>query len=225
MSEPSFAMLRLWQLISPALPVGAYAYSQGMEYALHAGWIETADDVDDWLRGQLASSLAHLDLPLLKRLYLAWQQHDQTQVMHRSHELMVSRETRELQAEDRHLGQSLARLLKDLDVPEAAPLLEHPSCSFACCFALAAVKWQIKLHETAQGYTWAWLENQIAAAIKLVPLGQTAGQKMLFSLSQLIPAAVETGLTLAEDDIGMLAPAFSIASALHETQYSRLFRS
>jgi len=218
-------MLRLWQLISPALPVGAYAYSQGLEYALYAEWLESEDDIEGWIKGQIKHSLSHLDIPVLKRLYQAWLNNDTKQVNYWSQFLIASRETSEMVAEDLHLGRALAKLLVDLEVGKADDFLNSERASFATVFSLAAVHWQIPLQEIANGYLWAWVENQVAAAVKMVPLGQTAGQRMLLSISELIPEAVRVGLELSDDDIGMLAPAVGIASALHETQYSRLFRS
>ncbi len=221
----SLPMLRLWQLISPALPVGAYAYSQGLEYALHAEWLGDEDDVKQWIQGQVRHSLSYLDIPVLKRLYQAWTNHDESSVNQWSQFLIASRESSELLAEDLHLGRALAVLLTDLGIQRAEKYKQSDTACFASLLSLAAVEWNISLNEISNGYLWAWLENQVAAAIKLVPLGQTAGQRILMSVSESIPEAVEKGLAINDEDIGMLAPAVSIASALHETQYSRLFRS
>ncbi len=221
----SLAMLRLWQLISPALPVGAYAYSQGLEYALHAEWITDEDDVKQWIQGQISHSLCHLDIPVLKRLYLAWSDNNESDIKQWSQFLIASRESSELVAEDLQLGRALAILLTDLGINKAEDYKKSDSASFATLLSLAALEWKISLTEISYGYLWAWLENQVAAAIKLVPLGQTAGQKILLSVAEEIPAAVEIGLQVTDENIGMLAPAVSMASALHETQYSRLFRS
>ena len=221
----SLSMLRLWQLISPALPVGAYAYSQGLEYALHAEWIADEDDVKQWIQGQVCHSLCHLDIPVLKRLYHAWLENNEDDVKQWSQFLIASRESSELVAEDRQLGRALAILLSDLGIKQAEDYRQSDIACFATLLSLAAVEWNISIEEIAHGYLWTWLENQVAAAIKLVPLGQTAGQRILLSISEDIHEAVETGLKIEDEDIGMLAPMVSIASALHETQYSRLFRS
>ncbi len=223
--QQSLSMLRLWQLISPALPVGAYAYSQGLEYALDAEWIADEDDVKQWILGQIKHSLCHLDIPVLKRLHQAWIDNDECAVKQWSQFLIASRESSELVAEDRQLGRALAILLTDLDIKQAKDYTQSDSACFATLLALAAVEWKISVEEISYGYLWTWLENQVAAAIKLVPLGQTAGQRILLSISEDIPVAVEAGLKIEDEEIGMLAPAIGIASALHETQYSRLFRS
>ena len=225
MTETRISSLRLWQLISPALPVGAYAYSQGLEYALEAGWLKNESDVYDWIKGQLQHNLAHLDIPILQRLYQAWQQGDHAAVNDWTRYLLASRETAELKTEDQNLGRALATLLIQLEMDQAEPYTAEQQPAFVTLLALAAVRWQISLQEIAQGYLWMWSENQVAAAVKLVPLGQTSGQKMLLALADAIPEAVETGLQLSDDDIGMSAPGLGIASALHESQYSRLFRS
>lgn len=219
------SVLRLWQLISPALPVGAYAYSQGLEYAIEAEWISNKAEVEEWITGQVNHNLSYLDVPVLKRLYLAWQNNDLEQVKEWGQFLIASRESSELVAEDLHLGRALAILLHELGVEHAGQYKTSGHACFAVLLALAAVHWKITMKEIAQGYLWSWCENQVAAAIKLIPLGQTDGQKILISVAEAIPNAVTSGLALEDDAIGMLAPAIGIASALHETQYSRLFRS
>lgn len=221
----SFAHLRLWQLISPTLPVGAYAFSAGLEYACEAGWIRTEAATGDWVGGQLEHALAALDVPVLARLYRAWERDDDAAIDYWNGFLGASRETRELQEEDRHMGAALARLLTDLDIDRAEAWLARGDGSFLTLFTLAAQRWQVSLETTAAGYLWAWCENQVAAAIKLVPLGQTAGQRLLLKLSDRIPACMAHGLALADDDIGVASPGVVLASSRHETQYSRLFRS
>jgi len=225
-SDPAqLANLRLWQLISPALPVGAYAYSGGLEYALHADWVTNAEDVEQWIGGLLQQTLAYLDVPVLQRCYTAWSESNSEQLHYWSTLIVAAREASELRAEDLHLGRALATLLSDLKIREAEPYRQSATAPFVCLLGLAGVKWQVPIEQLAAGLLWSWSENQVAAAIKLMPLGQTAGQKILMKLAELIPTAVATGLALSDDEIGVLAPGLGIASALHETQYSRLFRS
>lgn len=216
------AALHLWQLISPALPIGAYSYSGGLEYAIESGWVRTREDVENWVGTQLREVQARLDVPVFTRVYDACAAGDQTAMQHWNAVLRASRESAELQAEDLHLGNALLRLLADLDIPvtvrEARP-------TFALAFALAATHWGVDRRAAAEGYLWAWCENQVAAAIKLVPLGQTDGQRLLLGFIQDIGAAVDVGLGLTDDEIGASAPGVALASALHETQYTRLFRS
>ena len=219
------ATLRLWQLISPALPVGAYAYSGGLESALHAEWLRNPRDVEQWITGLLQHTLCHLDIPVLQRCYQAWTMADVEQVEYWSRFILAARESSELYAEDLQLGRALATLLSDLDIPEAQALRLSDIAPFVCLLALAGVKWCVPIDQLAAGWLWSWSENQVAAAIKLMPLGQTAGQKMLMNIARVIPNAVAIGLTLDDEDIGAMAAGLGIASAWHETQYSRLFRS
>jgi urease accessory protein len=219
------ALLRLLQLASPALPVGAFAYSQGLEYAIHAGWVRDEAGARDWILGLLAHTLSALDAPVLARLYHAWQAEDPAAVRRWSDFLRASRESKELLAQERQMGTALARLLTDLDIPEADASVDETSACFAAMFALAAVRWRIPMNDTVFGYLWTWCENQVAAAVKLVPLGQTAGQRILSRAVAAIPEAAARGLALADDDIGGSAPGLAIAGSRHETQYSRLFRS
>jgi urease accessory protein len=217
--------LRLWQLLSPALPVGAYAYSRGLEYALSAGWLRDEPGVSDWIEGQVNHALKSLDVPVLARLYRAWQQRDTRALDEWSGFLLAVRESSELLAEDRYLGGALARLLVGLGIAEARPWCGSKRASFAALFALATERWGIALPEAAEAYLWVWCENQVAAAVKLVPLGQTAGQQLLARLAERIPDAARHGLDLSDEAIGGLCPGVAIASALHEDQYTRLFRS
>lgn len=220
---PGLATLRLWQLISPALPVGAYAYSEGLEYAVHAGWVSDEGQAGTWIGGQAVHTVGVLDLPVLLRLQDAWDRGDGEGVRYWNAWLLAARESGELRAADQQLGRALLRLLRDLEVAGAADAPRE--CAFATAFALASHAWAVPAADAAAGYLWAWVENQVAAAVKLIPLGQTAGQRLMGEVAALIPAAVERAATLPDEDLGALAPALGIASARHETQYSRLFRS
>ncbi len=219
------ASLRLWQLISPALPVGAYAYSQGLEYAVSEGWVTDEAAALEWIEGVAGHSIVTLDLPVMQRMHYAWQRDDEARVIHWSHFLAASRESSEILAEDNHLGKSLARLLGDLEVSRAEAWRFKQEANFPAMFALATSHWQIGLQQALAGYLWAWCENQVAAAIKIVPLGQTAGQRLLSALMLKIPNWIAQAMTVEDEAIGVLCPGVAIASARHETQYSRLFRS
>jgi urease accessory protein len=221
----NLTLLRLLQLASPTLPVGAYAYSQGLEYAVDSDWISSETDARNWILGLLRHTQTYLDVPVFARLYHAWRTDDDGTVSYWNAYLYAARETRELQQEDHHLGTALARLLADLAVTGASAWRHLDRVCFATLFALAAVRWQIKLDEAVTGYLWAWIENQVAAATKLVPLGQTAGQRILAVAIPEIDSAVQKGLLLADDDIGCSAAGLGMSWALHETQYPRLFRS
>ena len=161
----------------------------------------------------------------MARFHAAWRAGDSAALAHWSAFLAASRETAELAAHDRSLGRALARLLGDLDVARAREFGEGPHVSYAAAFALAAAEWSIPLEAAAEGYLFAWLEGQVAAAIKLVPLGQTQGQRIIGALMEKIPGLAARGCALADDAIGFSEPGLAIASALHESQYSRLFRS
>jgi len=219
------ALLRLMQLVSPALPVGTFAYSQALEAAVAAGWIDGEPAARDWIGGLLVGAIGGLDLPVLLRLHHAWSRDDQDAVTAWSRFLLAARASGELQTEERQLGGNLARLLDGLGVAEAAAWIARADVSYAAMFALAAARWQIPVAGAAQGYAFAWVEAQTSAAVRLVPLGQTAGQRILLELGARIPAVLAHALEIADDEIAGAAPSHAIASAQHETQYSRLFRS
>ena len=213
------------RLTSPSLPIGGYSYSQGLEFAISSGWVHDASTASDWIQGLLKNSLINLDLPVLQKLYEAWQESDTDKVRHWNNFLSANRDAFELQEEDRQLGKALARLLVDLDLEEAKPCLNRPCCGFLTLYALAAVRWNISLNDAAQGFLWMWSENKVLCAMKLIPLGQTDGQKILSAVIETISHVIMRGLDLPDEDIGYTTPAQGIASALHETQYTRLFRS
>jgi urease accessory protein len=225
--RPGTALLRLFHLVSPALPVGAYAYSQGLEYAVQAGWLCSEADVLAWLQGLSRHAIGTLDLPLLLRLQRAWRANDSAAVARWNAELVAARESAELRAEERHLGSALTRVLAELGLTEALPYGHTASVpgGFATLFALAAARWNIAEADTLAGYLWTWSENQVLCAVKLVPLGQSAGQRLLHRLIEDMPAIVEQAVRIEDHAIGVGAISQTLAAALHETQYSRLFRS
>ena len=217
--------LRLLQLASPTLPIGAFTYSQGLEWAVEAGWVNDLDSLSDWLGGLMYDSLALLELPILARLYRAVEDRDPRRLRHWGERLRASRETRELRLEEHNRARALTTLLIDLEIEQAADWRAELALCQAAPHALASVHWGIALEDSALGYAWGWLENQVAAAVKLIPLGQTDGQRAQLQLAEALPALVDRALALADSDIGAGAPALAIASARHETQYTRLFRS
>jgi urease accessory protein len=219
------ALLRLLQLVSPGLPIGMYSYSQGMESAVADGWISNSEDCKDWLNGLMRTALCHTDLPILARLYNAWQVNDETEILTWSRTLLAYRETAELRLEDRQCGQALARLLVPLGFEDMQNWIRHKDSTLALSFSFAAVHWRISLEQTLTGYLWSWLENQVLCAIKLVPLGQVAGQRLLIELADTIPLRIEQALQLDETELGGSAFSLALASSRHEMQYSRLFRS
>jgi urease accessory protein len=205
------SLARLLQLASPTLPVGAYSYSQGLESAVDAGYVRDAGTAQDWIGDVLELSVARMEAQVLRA-----QINGPTQ--ERNDFFVATRETAELRAETLQMGQSLARLLADLDVPV---VIQEPA--FPTAFALAVRHWNIEPHEAVVAYLWSSLENQVMAAIKAVPLGQTAGQKMLLSLGDRLGALAD--LKLEESAWTNFTPGLAYLSSRHETQYSRLFRS
>jgi len=220
-TSTKLAQLRLLQLSSMSLPVGGYAFSQGLEYAVETGWLHDVNSTEQWLALQLRYGLAKLDAAVMLLQYTAIEENDTTELSYWNDYLLASRETSELKLGDTAMGLALARLLKSL----AVPIPQYQHYSFTSLFTVAAQHWGISPSDCVTGFCWAWLENQVAAATKLVPLGQTQAQQLLGRLQALIPSVFEAANATAVDDIGASLPALAIASSLHETQYSRLFRS
>ena len=222
-------LIRLLHLASPALPVGAFSYSQGLEWAVESGKVTDEAAAQNWIRDALHFALARCEAPALIGLLRAWKAADTAEITRLNAEFIATRETSELRAETLQMGYSLARLLRDLpDTPEASKttLLSLREIAYPTPWAAAAAHWQIEEHAAASAYLWAWLENQVMAAVKLVPLGQTAGQRLLAALSPALPALADEALRRAEsEDWENFTPGMTLASCQHETQYTRLFRS
>jgi urease accessory protein len=222
---PPAALVRLLHLVSPSLPVGAFTYSQGIEWAVEQGWIKDARDTEHWLRDQMESNLTPLDLPLAARMMDAVAAADRRRLDHWVDSLLAARETSELRAEERQRGRALADLLCAWGLSGADLWRESLSRSQTAGFAFAAVRWGISPRDALAGLAFSWAENLTLAAVKLVPLGQTDGQRILARLAEDMPASVDLALRTVDDDIGASSPSLAIASARHEGQYTRLFRS
>lgn len=218
-------MLQLWRLISPALPIGAYAYSQGFEYVIDCEMVNDDKTSQEWIEGILINSIAYLDLPLVKRFYNAWKTNDSDVIEYWSAYLKASRETKEFLLEDQQVGQSLARLLTSLEIDSAEQWQNDLNCNYPLMFALAGKHWNIPIEELLLGYAWAWCENQIVVAMKTIPLGQTQGQQLIQALMPTMNRATDIAMQLEDEDVGRTCPGQVMASGLHEEQYSRLFRS
>lgn len=219
------AFLRLLQLASPALPIGAFAYSQALEQAVELGWVSDDASVGHWILAFVTEVLPRLDLPVLAALHAAWSVGDFERVRSLNAFLHACRESAELAAEDRQLGAALARVLAGLAVPHAAEWIEDPDATFASSFSLAAVHFELPLEGTALAFLFSWAENQVAASTRLVKMGHIGAQRVLSRVLIELPAAAQRGLALPLERAGFLAPGIAIASALHETAYTRLFRS
>ena len=222
------ALARLLQLASPALPVGAYSYSQGLEAAVEAGLVSDAKSAGAWIVDVLAYAVARLEAPVWWRLQAAWSAGELERVAHWNDIFLCTRESAELRAETLQMGYSLQRLLSEIgsfDAPSLTQLRGIADITFPAAFAFAVAKWEIPARSALIAYLWAWLENQVMAALKSVPLGQTDGQRLLLALAALLPGIADEACALGDDDLCNYAPGFAILCSRHETQYSRLFRS
>ena len=216
--------VRLLQLASPALPVGAYSYSQGLEAAIEAGIAGDAAGARRWIADVMRLAVAGMEAPLFARLSQAWSSADEAGAWRWNAELVASRETAELRAETLQMGRSLARLARDLGVP-GAERLERDELGYATAFAFVCVAWGIDAGDAMEAYLYAWLENQVLAAVKCIPLGQTEGQRMILELAADIPAIATEARAAGDGELANFAPGFAALSAAHESQYSRIFRS
>lgn len=225
MNITSTQLQQLLRLVSQALPVGAYAYSQGLESAVVEGYVKCEEDTLQWIGDLVQMGIGQLDLPVLARQHQCWQDKNLEQVINWNESLAAYRETHELLLEDQQMGRALLRLLLAEDICQAAqwPKTEIPC--FATMFALAGSSYDIDVELLLQGFTWSWMENQVGIATKIIPLGQTAAQRILRQLIPLAETVCELASRLEDDEIGFSMPGLAILSSNHEQQSSRLFRS
>jgi urease accessory protein len=217
-------LLQLLWLASPALPVGGFSYSEGLEAAVDIGIAAGEQPAGDWLVDQLHLTLARSDLPVLAAALAAWRAGDRERIARLNDWTLRTRETSELRQQTEQMGRSFIEWLKVVHpgIAIATPLLAYP-----VAWAAAAAQSTAGAREALLAYAFSWAENMVQAAVRAVPLGQSAGQRILGRLAQEIPAAVDHALDVAEDDDARqaFAPMLAILSARHENQYSRLFRS
>jgi len=218
-------LVHLLRLASPALPVGAYSYSQGLEAAIEARVVHDASSARRWIADALSLSVAGMEAPVFLRLVAAWEAGDGRAAARWNDEFIASREAAELRAETLQMGYSLRKLLVEMDTPGAQVLESINDLSFPAAFAFAASRHGIDAREALAAYLFAWVENQALAALKSIPLGQTDGQRLVAEVSQAIPAIVERAASMSDDELSNFAPGLAMASSRHETQYSRIFRS
>lgn len=222
------ALLHLLQFASPALPIGAYSYSQGLEAALERGIVRDADSARVWIADHLRHVVALWEAPLCWRLMAAFGALDVAGVELWSERFIASRDSAEFRAETIQMGYSLTKLLAELGVADGElidMLQSQPEVALPTAFACAIVALDIPREAALLAMLFAWAENQVLVCVKSVPLGQVAGQRLLLSLRADIEAAAQVAQTLADDDMSNWSPGLSLLSMQHEVQYSRLYRS
>lgn len=221
----ALALVRLLQLASPSLPVGAYSYSQGLEAAIEARDVHDSASAARWIGDVMQLSVASMEAPLLLRLVAAWKAGDAEAVARWNDEFIASRESAELRAETLQMGYSLRQLLAAIDATSAPSLDPFDEIAYPAAFAYAAAKDGIDACDALAAYLFAWIENQALAAVKAIPLGQTEAQRLLRDLAAEIPSIVDRAYALGDDELSNFAAGLAIAASRHETQYSRIFRS
>ncbi|TFW29380.1 urease accessory protein UreF [Duganella callida] len=221
-------LLHLLQFASPALPIGAYSYSQGLEAALENGTVHNADMARAWIVRHLHEVVAQWEAPVAWRLMQAWSRRDWPAVAEWSEKFIASRDSAEFRAETIQMGYSLVKLIAELGIADAEMLRHLQSeaeVALPTAFTCAVAALDIPHDAALLAMLFAWAENQVLVCVKSVPLGQVAGQRMLLSLREEIEAAAAYAQAVSDDDMCNWAPGLSLLSMQHEVQYSRLYRS
>ena len=221
------ALLQLIWLASPALPIGGFSYSEGLEAAIDKGWVHDERSAADWLVDQLHLTQSRGDMAVLAQMVLAWQAQDSERLTTLSQWVHATRESAELRLQSEQMGRSMLEWLRNQDAMNEATVAfcNRLTPTYPLMFALALSRTGAPLEQCLQAYAFGWAENMVQAAIKSVPLGQNSGQRILQTLAQAIAPAVSHALNVRDDTRQAFSPMLAILSAQHETQYSRLFRS
>jgi len=222
------SLLQLMWLASPALPVGGFSYSEALEAAVESGRVISEAQAAAWLGDQLQLSLARADLAVMASAFEAWQHEDTACLTELNDWVRTTRESAELRLQTEQMGRSLLEWLRNREAPDerlAVLAALKPAPTWPIAFALAAAQTGAPLEASLLSFAFGWAENMVQAAIKAVPLGQSAGQRILSRLSAAIPDAVARTMQTGPAQAQAFSPMLAILSAQHETQYSRLFRS
>ncbi len=221
-------MVRLLQLASPALPIGGYSYSTGLEWAIESGAVRDPETAYCWVDDALTLVLGRFDAPLIAAALQACEAGDHTRLAELNRLALAARETAELRLESEQMGYSLLQWISQV-VPEQdggrLPLDQAAPVAATAAWALAAWRLQLPAREAVTGYLWSFAENQVMVLIKTIPLGQIQAQRVLHRLGSRVDAVTDTALRLLPQQWSNAAPGLAIASMRHESQYSRLFRS
>ena len=221
---PASSLLQLIWLASPALPIGGFSYSEGIEAGVEWAGLSTEAAAAEWLVDQLHLSLARADLAIVAQAVDAWRAADAARLQSLNAWVLQTRESAEFLLQTQQMGRSFVEWLK-LHHDDVALSFDGMPVTYPVAFAFAASRTQATVRDACLAFAFGWAENMTGAAVKCVPLGQSAGQRMLGRLAGEIPRAVDRAIAMANDERQAFSPMLAILSARHETQYSRLFRS
>lgn len=219
---------RLLAWLSPAFPIGAYTYSHGLETAVEAGLVRSAEDLSEWLEVLLCHGSGFGDAIFLGQAWQAVMAGDEARLAGLSEHAMAFQPAAELRLETAQQGRAfLAAIVKAWPCPALVRLqamalaaLPYPIVvGTACAGHGIALRWSIT------GYLHGFVANLVSAGVRLIPLGQSDGLAVMARLEPVVTTVTDTALESGLDDLASAVPMVDWCAMRHETQYTRLFRS
>ena len=225
-STSSAVHLLLLQLASPGLPIGGYSYSEGLETLVQRGVVQDVATVEQWLQRELACGTIRVDVAALHRCLLALQAGDRPEAERLDRLLLAHRGCEAMRNQQRQMGRSLLLLLQALTADQGCPPGPWPrQAGPVLAWALAAHHFAIPAAPLLEAFLFSWTANLISAAVRLVPLAATDGQRLQLRLQTPIAALAAAAPTLDPDDLWPESMGPAMAQLGHGSLYSRLFRS
>jgi urease accessory protein len=219
------ALYRLQAWLSPAYPVGAFSFSGGLEWAIEAGDIVDAPTLQSWLSVILTDGGGFCDAVFFVHAHRAIEQHDDKALAAVAELALAFAPSKERHLETTAQGGAFLAATRAAWPCASLDRLGTGPSAYPVAVAAAAAGHGIPLAPALAAYLHALAANLISAGVRLIPLGQTDGQRVLAALEPVVAAVAERALATSLDEVGSAAFRADLASLRHETQYTRLFRS
>ncbi|KXW56931.1 urease accessory protein UreF [Ferrovum sp. PN-J185] len=220
-------LFKLLHIVSPTLPVGAFSYSQTLEWWVEQGVVKDESSFIKWLSDFLLLGQFRSDLVFFNQAFTSIKTNDFNHFLEINSLYLSSRETSELRLESIQMGYSLLKLIPEITSLDLKLFpFDNKELGYPLVWVLLSYYCGLNNVTAQKGFLWSWLENIVMVGVKVIPLGQTAGQRILVKMIEILDLNLEKMISINNEDIPITTlPGLAIASSCHETQYTRLFRS